>query len=981
MIEKATETFWKNLNGLGFVDLALVKKWRELAETPGATWLQLCQAIQQDSRLTSGHLQLLTSEQPATPLLVGGLLILRSIPHPLNWEAYEAVHVKLEKDWRVILLPEMDRDPSGPNFLARARKIAELDDPNVTKIVDLETHGSRYAMVLPTVRGERLGQIWAVPPDEMDWEQVAIQLISTLRRIHNAGIEVGTLDPMFLYFDQQRQELQLDDLVSSVGIDDDLIPSGLTTREESMVVAYRTRRAKFFQTKFPGKTPTSGSARDWMECAAWLDFAAHSLPSTIASIERDALTERWQKAAAELCSIYQGTDTEISQWYSHWFADEQLLDRPNNMASVLAASRNTDGVDLPMLINVEVKAQKLTTPPEPSATPTSSDTKTLPLPSGDKPKPGSVAHKQAAKREVEKRRKMVMAAAVIAPLPICLLVLLVMYLLQPTSDTLPNLANQSSDQAELPTVNLPDANLPDANLPDANLPDAGTSTKSQTSENPAGDVNQKLAPSPSPSPRNTPAKNSPPATDRDEDDELLADLKPLPNSDLLKESIDNPNPSSDKTTELPDTATIRPETTSTPPSTTSPVTAESQTTSRPAEDGYIAYTHVPTELDVVGAWREFLRTNTDNTSAETIQLGQLNSITAKRTQVEVNSTDPATVNNFRLVAKPSDDSAVVQQWEFQRVNNSDPKPLGYLQTTTDGQLQIVLTSAVESDWNNAENLGIELYYGEREVSHRIALSKGRRPTIKSDADQMAADVPKPARDVDSSLAPSSSSDSSPANNENLQANTTAESTIPDLPFDPRTATSKTWFKDTPGFPREGTEWRYQLADQTLQKIEKDHPLWKALRVRGKEEAYFTGDLLDSGSVVLMVTAESGNRTRLEGRLQLLTPSGLRPLKKDSAVDAAIEAEQFKQALKLQYDQLKSTRAKPGEGDLKQAELNRLDAMMKEMDRYKKALELVVQNNDAFLEKGLAFGLLHVVDGQDQFLLKSQSYSVANPTEK
>jgi len=106
MIEKATETFWKNLKGLGFIDPAQISKWQDVASAPGATWLQLCQAIQQDSRLTSTHLNLLTSEHPATPVLVGSLLVQRSILHPLNWEAYEAVHVKLEKEWRVILLPD-----------------------------------------------------------------------------------------------------------------------------------------------------------------------------------------------------------------------------------------------------------------------------------------------------------------------------------------------------------------------------------------------------------------------------------------------------------------------------------------------------------------------------------------------------------------------------------------------------------------------------------------------------------------------------------------------------------------------------------------------------------------------------------------------------------------------------------------------------------------------------------------------------------
>ncbi len=1009
MIEKVTETFWKNLKGLGFIDPAQISKWHDVASAQGATWLQLCQAIQQDSRLTSTHLNLLTSEQPATPVLVGSLLVQRSILHPLNWEAYEAVHVKLEKEWRVILLPDANHNSLATTVVERARRIAQVDDPHVTRIVDLETYGSRYAMVLPVARSERLSQIWGSPQANLDWELLAKQLVATLRRVHLAGFDVGSLDPVNVHFDREQQALQLDDLVCSPWINDEVIPNGLDAREEGVIVSFRAQRAGFLRTHMPSTAATE-QAHDWLECAAWLNFVGGQLASAKAIDRSDELAQRFQASAAELAAIHQGTDTDFSLWYTRWFEPKTETTRWHIGSSTSDQNTNPWGnISEPLAptaapayqeptielaeVTIEVRSDDDPLAAFPNIVVAAksdaadrSKTAESSAPQNQKPtpKPGSLANKQAAKREVEKRRRMVMAIAIITPLPICLLVVLAMYLLQPASETVPDLANQPANQSELPDADLPDAELPNTELIDVDLPSkANRESKSPSlvQGNKSNDlpVRSTIGTDVTSPIAKTDAGNSTKATDPAGDDELLTDLVPPPVEDDSTNSVVLPQTNIALPTPLPE----KDATTSSEADLAA--ATESGPTTRPAEDGFIAYTHVSSELDVVGAWREVLRGNSTTGTTQTVQLGQLNRITAKRTLLEINSSEANIGSNFRLVVKVTDDATVVQQWELQRNNAGEPKPLAWIQTTMDGDLQVVLPPVAEAEWNNAEDLRLEFYFGDRDVSHWLAMGKGRRPTIGPASNPAATPVAaNSGNQSDVTANPPTDENPDPTNatdNGKMAATDAANAPIPDLTFDPKSATSKGWFKETPGFAREGSEWRFQLAGKPLKKLDREHPLWKAFRVRAKEEVYFMDELLDTGSIVLMVTAESGNRTRLEGRLQLLTPNGLRPLKKDSGADAATEAEQFKQALKLQYDQLKGTRAKPGEGDLKQAELNRLDALMKDMDRYKKALEFVVQNNDALLEKGLAFGLVQVVDGQEEVLLKSQSFTSSDSTEK
>jgi hypothetical protein len=147
-------------------------------------------------------------------------------------------------------------------------------------------------------------------------------------------------------------------------------------------------------------------------------------------------------------------------------------------------------------------------------------------------------------------------------------------------------------------------------------------------------------------------------------------------------------------------------------------------------------------------------------------------------------------------------------------------------------------------------------------------------------------------------------------------------------------------------------------------LDKEHPMWQAVRFRGSEQPYVLEDeFLDTGSVVVTLQADSGRKARLAGKLHLVTPNGLVPLKAGVAAQEALAADNFKILVQRQRDQLNSVRAKPGEGDRKRAELDRMDAVIKEVERYRKALDRSVENQDRWLEKGLAFSLARQVDGQ------------------
>ncbi|MBL8890769.1 MAG: hypothetical protein JNL67_12390 [Planctomycetaceae bacterium] len=978
MIEKATEVFWRNLRALGLFDPSQIERWFGLADAPGATWLQLCQAIQQESRLTSAHLQLLASDNPATPVLVGSLLIQRPTLHPLNWDAYEAVHVKLEQHARVILLPDAGRDNVGLQGLQRARQVATLDDVQVTRIVDLETVGSRYAMVVSESSGERLSQVWANADVGIDWSDLASQLIGVVHRVHRSGLGVGVLDPLTIHYVRERNELLLDDLVSSQWINEEMIPNGLGPSEEAVLIAYRAQRARFLNAASQpldghSVASTNDIAHDWLECAAWLDFAAQRLETSGRS-ENSLVAQRLRQAAVELCEIHRRPATDFATWYRRWFGSLQVAEPSSHFAKAkpfanpwdVSPSVENPGPELDDEV-IELPNDTVAIPDAPQESlpsvgvgetrspvmiEKSSGDARKSVPTADKPKPGSLAEKQAAKRELEKRRKIVLAAAVLVPLPICLLVLLLVYLLQPAKEGVPDVANQSTGATELPDVELPTNDV----LKTGTGPVADDVAKSNASKaNPPSEVVKSPVKDPS---ANSDALNELPNSKiGDTEDEMLADLTPPATTD----------PQDSKKQSVPDAA-------------------DTKMTSPPVDDGFIAYTHVLNELDVVGAWRDALKESADTAISRTVQLGQLNRITGKKTLLEINSSEPTIASAFRIVAKPSEQASIVQQWELQ--SSEAGKTLALIQTTTDGQLQMVLEPSTTMDWNGAEKLKLELYFGQRDVSHWIALGQGRRPNWSSTTGGATSEGTASETNPSLTLVAPTTPTTVAGENQNLPSTTeqptepvaanSDDASIPDLVFDSKSAASKTWFKDTPGFPRESVEWRFQIIGQNLKKIEKEHSAWKSLRVRSKEEAYFLDEILDHGSVVVIVEAESGERTRLKARMILLTPNGPTELKEDVVSVAIAEAEQFKQTCQLQREQINKVRAAAGEAEQKKAKLGQLDALMKEMDRYKKVLEVVAKNNDAMLEKGLAFGLVQIIDGQEQYLLKSQGFTVSEP---
>lgn len=198
--------------------------------------------------------------------------------------------------------------------------------------------------------------------------------------------------------------------------------------------------------------------------------------------------------------------------------------------------------------------------------------------------------------------------------------------------------------------------------------------------------------------------------------------------------------------------------------------------------------------------------------------------------------------------------------------------------------------------------------------------------------------------------------------------------LSNLGFDPRTATLQPFDLETPDGPTDNLEWRFRLAGKSLRPLEQGNLKWRSLRYSRDHQPYVLDEVIDIGSLVLTLRTETGARTQINGKLHLIDSRGLKPFKKDLAVALTVEVETRKQAVKLEYDQLKSTRAKPGEGDKKNAELEKLASAMQACDRIQNLLAFAIEHNDEILESGLAFELVQLAAEGEVILLRSNGPS-------
>jgi len=387
------------------------------------------------------------------------------------------------------------------------------------------------------------------------------------------------------------------------------------------------------------------------------------------------------------------------------------------------------------------------------------------------------------------------------------------------------------------------------------------------------------------------------------------------------------------------------------------------------EDPYVSYGYLPASVDLAQAWRRYSQAAQGRDLPEDgfpVLLGRVNRVTAQHTQVAWWNAADQVDQRVSLVPVSSVAESLVQQWEIRWTDANQREALvGHLATTQQGLLQARLLPADEAWLDSLSHAKLFMFYGEQEVSHTLGLGAGPLTpwgpdlvTIQNGG-SLARDG---SRETQLGSEPTPSLPIMGTIGEEGTQSDVGPSvlTVPDLGFDPRRASLKPWVLEDPIDVGQGLELRIWIADQAMRPLDRENPTWQALRFRGTDQPYIVDEMLDIGSVVLTVRFETARRLRVQGHLHLLTPQGLKPLRSGVAQEAAQEAEKWKMTLQAQYDQRRTVRARPGEGDLKQMELNRLEALMKETDRYLQALNFALDHTDQILEDGLAFEI-HRVD--------------------
>jgi hypothetical protein len=310
-----------------------------------------------------------------------------------------------------------------------------------------------------------------------------------------------------------------------------------------------------------------------------------------------------------------------------------------------------------------------------------------------------------------------------------------------------------------------------------------------------------------------------------------------------------------------------------------------------------------------------------------------------------------------------------------------------VQTTVDGHLELRFLAGAVAALPNDASLKLELHDKNRTLTHELDLSQGERPRLPQGTDfglangdglpaatssRSGAEAVVAADETLVGVGVGGTAADAGSDNGEITGEITG-SEIPNLSMDPRTGSIKSWGQEWEGDAAEPLTWHFQVGGRSFKPVDKENPTWQSLKVRGKEDPYISDELLDAGSLVLTAVTDEGNRVRVQARLYLLTPTGLRPLKKSTAAEASSEAGVLLQRLRAQHYAVKTPRARPGEGDRKQAELNRLEALIKELERYQQVVETVAGDAEQIFAQGVAFGVSRRAGEENVWLWKSAGF--------
>ncbi|GEM_PF-1818847 len=974
MIPQATEQFWRKLSELGFITTQLVSQWRQFSEGQDASWSKLCQRIESESILSATHLNQLSSPN-GQRIHYGNYLLLRPSYHPLGWETYQVVHAKLQQPFRLIFLPSTEielpiedinskRPSTKIDLLQRAKTIASISSNAIVKVIDIEQFGNQTVIVTQFPEGQLLtSQMIRTDLSPRQWATCIESLANELHLIHRSNVIYGGVDPVMIQVDPQSFRCRLDFLISSpaVGLVDS-VPLVLTPQEQSLMIGYRSTKTDWINTC--QSTMNFSQANDWQTLGAFLAFVKETYRDSGAY---HGLCENLSKTIESIRSCSDFSPTVTTSWVQE-LQSEQLLspvesadsttDNPaiqviTDAANRIAANQNAAAAEL-NFDNAAKIDQQPTLQASAAAAPAIEADMQVPASLDAKATPKSTSQRRSDANQVNQRRKLTMLIATIAPLPIVLIGFLIYHLASGEAVRLPDKTTAQSGgdlpdatlpdsilpDSTLPDATRPDATRPDATLPDATLPDSSVpDTSLPKTVSLDGDSNDKSANEKDVRPA---ISNLPtiPLTPKSENEIEQGPTVPNSSSDADTDLVGvTPNP----TQSLPK-LTDQDEVEMDPTSVDSAASelnlrlpdltkAKADTTSPKAPDAapnsdFITFDGIPNAVDIrakITAAVKDLEASKSEASTITIELGPMNSLTGKATKATW--TSPA--EGVQLTPSTTPDELGYQTWELTTVDDEKRTvKLGKLRATTDGKLVLDLPIQAMLWFTQLEQSKLLLTYGANELKHEILLTGT------------------------SAIAQSSIR------------------TLPKLEFDPRRGSIKTAIWDTPELTDSEAELTLSLSGKPLTKIPSDSADLAALNLRKNEYMYYLGDEPKQGAVMLWVKFLPGKKTRIQAQLHVLSPYQLIPMKLGTALELSEATNIDKAKLKANYDQLKSVRAKSGEGPQKDTRLKQLDLLQESATAFIKSLEFVILNGDSIVNGGLDFQLSAVRDGQSSTIVQS-----------
>lgn len=910
MIPQATDSFWRQLESLDFLESSQCEAWKQYAASPDATWAGLTQKIGEESLLRPQHLHQLANPE-GKRVIWGNYLLMRPAYHPLGWETYEAIHAKLHRQYRLIFLPaEEPEAPSGFHqwdLMARSRTIASINSNEVVKVIDIEVFDHIRIAITQLPKGNRLSALKLPAGSREQWSTCIQSLCGDLHCLHQAGVAYGGMDPLSIRIADDSYSCRLDYLISNpILTATESVPMDLEPEEQQWILDFRAMR----QARLGVPTDQRNTAYDWKSLGTLMVY--------LASRQSAADPEFWQAVQSLGNRLESGvgpTSDEIEQWRRSW----------SQSSTPLGTSKLSKA------------------PEEPKAAPAATTIAKPVSEAGPRP---VLAQKRTRHRARDRQQMWMIGLAIAAPFPLVLAGLLYYYFQHVADEPLPSQLSHRGEVEQLPdfpitaapeTDGLPDPQISDTvdpvpatdddpNQSDATAPAASVSAPGNEDSNqsdlskqdmPIADQLKDSDPGdtvdpvdlslPSASLTPPPENSEDGSEDRSEDGATTMDSEQEDDTTQAEANELETDSKSDPTTEP---------TTSADMESPQPVLESGETGGTPTNSVTLSFEGLRDRVDLAGDLeKQFAQLAEEGRADQPLvfDLGTIDKPTATRAEFR-----------WRSPGAPSlsfqSETAADQQFRWKIAEPDSEQPVAWLQLTENDELQLAVLPGNRKQWNALIQSQLQLEVPQDpSMVHRISFLEPRQ----------------------------------------------AEK----LTFQRGMIRNITW--ETPELAGADATIELSLSGQPLNRLPDDSPEATALNLRRGEAFYFLGEEPKLGTLGLVARLTTGKSTRFQGRLVLVTGSGLIPY--DEPDKAAAISEQLNNQ-KVQWtnleNRIRSVRADPGEGAAKEARLNELEYLQDDADKFLEQLEYLLEQGESLYQGGLGFRLRLGKDASSPLLLES-----------